>query len=317
MSTYHIPYNILKKDVFEILHREFQVQKIQSIHVNEIEAVIKVEDPSEKRSNILNTIYISNIRIDVVNHHSALLPIWLSLKSDNQFFTILHIDAHNDLGSPNLLKIEDKFIDRWTGDIVIPSQIKTVRKAIDSASIEIGSFLTTALNWLPIISLIWVYPEENKGYVRGVLNPSGICLKWLNSDFLDTQIERLNVIPIIDNKYDIAIHVVKNIELLHKVLLKHPDNNIILDIDLDYFDNSDENSNLNFKDFDEIKISDEWIVAQKAKIKKIIAIIPFESVVSIGIACSPGFCPSQKANKLLDIMIESLYKQIQKKENMK
>jgi len=311
LSKFRIPYDIPIQDFHEALFGELQVHRIISVNICDNEAIVEIDD-SDKRSAVLYTSKVAGIKLDIVKHHSALLPVWLSLKPSDKPFTIVHIDTHNDLGMPNLLRCEDKLIDRWTGNIVSPCIRSTVVQAIDSAAIEIGSYLTVALYWLPVTNLIWLCPEESTGVVRGMVNPRGLRLEWLYLDSLDSRVERLTTIPVSSDSYKTKIHVVKTTDEIREILLKHPSNNILLDIDLDYFDNSAENSDHDRDQPDVLPLSGGWMATQKARIYNILDALPLEGVVSVGIACSPGFCPAKKATLLGRMVINSFLERVQK-----
>jgi hypothetical protein len=306
LSLLYVPYNVPLSKVPDALYRELQACKILSVHTCDGVAVVEIED-CEKISTPLDTSQLAHIRVDYVNHHSALLPGWLSLKSGMCNFTIIHMDTHNDLGRPNLLRHGDQLFDRWTGNIVHPDKMSTVCQAIDSTAIEIGNYLTMALYWLPVTRLIWVCPENSRGVVRSMVNPRGLRLLWSHSDPLDTSVERLDVHPIADDPYDIAIQIVKTPDSLRKIIQNEQVTNIILDIDLDYFDNSFENSN-NGDQFERLdpSVSAEWVETQRLQLDRFLDTLPFEFIISIGIACSPGFCPASKAQVLKRMVQNSL-----------
>jgi len=308
LSIVYVPYTVPTSKVQEALYHEFQACKILSVSMYEGVAVVEIED-RERISTLLETSQLAHIRVDYVDHHSALLPGWLSLDSGKGNFTIIHVDAHNDLGRPNLLRYGVHLVDRWTGNIVRPVEMSTVLSAIDSTAIEIGSYLTMALYWLPITHLIWVCPEDNLGLVRNKMNPRGLRLQWSHSDPLNSSVERLGVQPVDDEPYDTSIQIVKNFDSLSKIVQDEHLTNIIVDLDLDYFDNSYENSNLIDPSEKHVSsISDEWVKNQRLRLDQLLDALPFEFIISIGIARSPGFCPVSKAQILKKMVKDSLLK---------
>ncbi|MCK9631683.1 MAG: UPF0489 family protein [Methanoregula sp.] len=293
----------------KVLYRELQVHRFNSIQINNGIAIVEIEN-SEQLSIIKKTIRLANFDIIFVNHHSALLQIWLSLKMHDRKITLIHVDSHNDLGSPNVIRRDNQLIDRWTGNSINPAEIPTIIQAIESAAIEIGSYLTMALFLLPVSHLIWLCPEKSPGLVQGMENPCGLRLDWSHSDTLDSNIKRLNALPIIDNSFEIEFNVIKNPSKLRELLLKESDTVFLLDIDFDYFDNSDENANFNKRNQEnEIELN-EWTKKQRGKIRDILDVIPYERLVNIGIAYSPGFCPADMADILDKLIIDLLTEKI-------
>jgi frataxin-like iron-binding protein CyaY len=305
IRKFHIPFTIPSEDVVKELYRELQVHRIISIQINDGIAIVEI-DNCEQYSLIMKTTRVSNFDIIFVNHHSALLQIWLSLKMHDRKITLIHVDSHNDLGSPNVIRRDNQLIDRWTGNFVNPAEIPTIIQAIQSAAIEIGSYLTMALFLLPVSHLIWLCPEKSPGIVRGMENPCGLRLDWSHSDTLDSNIKRLNALPIIDNSFKIEFNVIKNPSKLREFLLKESDTVFLLDIDCDYFDNSDENAIFNKRNQEnEIELN-EWTKKQRGKIRDILDAIPHERLINIGVAYSPGFCPADKASILDKLIIDIL-----------
>lgn len=305
LSTFYVPYDATAHNIYEALYQELQTHQIISIKLFDGMAVVKV-NKCAKRSAVRQTMQIAGIPVVDVDHHSALLPGWLSLRTPKRFLTIVHIDAHNDLGCPNLLRHGELLIDRWTGEIVDPDAPPTVHSAVDSTAIEIGSYLTMALYWLPVTRLIWLCPEKNTGVVRSVTNPCGLRLGWSYSDALDNRVERLSVIPVLEDASSILVRIVKSTEALRNALKEQFIGDIVLDVDLDYFDNSAENVDLICNQPIASSVPDEWIYSQQVQISRILDALPLERVVNVGIARSPGFCPVPKAMILAEMFINSL-----------
>lgn len=62
---------------------------------------------------------------------------------------ILHVDDHRDLGSPRLIVQETSLIDAITGAVVRLDDPESVRRAIESGAIGMGSFMTPFVRAMP------------------------------------------------------------------------------------------------------------------------------------------------------------------------
>lgn len=73
---------------------------------------------------------------------------WLARRREkrNQHLVVLHVDDHRDLGSPRLFAEGDGWVDAITGTICDLHDPASVRHAIESGAIGMGSFLTPFLH---------------------------------------------------------------------------------------------------------------------------------------------------------------------------
>lgn len=62
---------------------------------------------------------------------------------------VLHVDDHRDLGAPRLFKQGDSFVDAITGKYVSLREPNTVRHAIESGALGMGSFMTPFMHEIP------------------------------------------------------------------------------------------------------------------------------------------------------------------------
>lgn len=62
---------------------------------------------------------------------------------------ILHVDDHRDLGSPRLLLLEESLFDAITGLEVRVAESDSIRQAIESGAIGMGSFMTPFIHEFP------------------------------------------------------------------------------------------------------------------------------------------------------------------------
>ena len=305
MATFHIPFDTPVEEIEDVIYRELQTLHILSIELLPELAVVEVADDCQ-HSVVLQDRVIHSIPVVEVEHHSALLTTWLPWCGSSTPLTVIHVDSHNDLGRPNLKLHGDSLVDRWTGKTVDPADANSVRRALDSTSIEIGNYLTMALYWLPISHLIWICPAASGGGIRKQSNPAGLRLEWGFSDPIHSRVRRLTVIPVNSRPYDVSCRILKDPTSLLAVLREHPDTKFILDIDLDFFDNSEENASPGFITPDEDSSLKEWADAQRPIIDDLLHCLPLERVVTIGFSRSPGFCPERRAEVLSSMLIDAL-----------
>lgn len=193
--------------VVEKLYLELQTRYIQIIEYNNAQAIARINNTNViKFSSVLSQISFGQLIVQEILHHSAALLQWLSYPHTVPI-VIIHVDSHNDLRSPNLIKKSSIIIDRWTRKPVYPNILESVKNAIDSTSIEIGSFLTLALYWLPVKALIWIYPDTVEPVIKGCKNPATVNVGWNVTDEFDFKYKRLCVSPLYSLKYGIPIYI--------------------------------------------------------------------------------------------------------------
>ena len=69
--------------------------------------------------------------------------------ASGETLTILHIDDHRDLGSPRLFRRSGRWVDSITGEVFEFDDPASVRSAIESGAVGMGSFLTPVLHRFP------------------------------------------------------------------------------------------------------------------------------------------------------------------------
>ncbi|MHC8378401.1 hypothetical protein ACYZT3_21075 [Pseudomonas sp. MDT1-16] len=74
---------------------------------------------------------------------------WLAKNPAHPDITVLHVDDHKDLGAPRLFERADGWVDPIKGQAVNLHQPDTVRNAIMSGALGMGSFLTPFLHYAP------------------------------------------------------------------------------------------------------------------------------------------------------------------------
>lgn len=282
-SIWNVAFDAPPDRVEKLVRRELQTCIVDSIFARAHTLELKVRHPSF--SEVISEHMIDNIRFIETYHHSAVLLNWMSLPR-NQDYLVLHVDSHRDLARPNLLMDTNNLIvDRWTGDLVSPNDISSLKQAVDSSAIEIGSFLTAAILFIPICGVVWFHPPSDKSSARAGSRMQGLQLNWSNCDPLDSSVRRLNATFGHSSK---DVSLVETSQPDSARLNSKTDPMIILDIDLDYFDNTNQHNADEFT----IATFDERIDLFLGLLRT----IDLSRLALISIARSPGFCPERMAS---------------------
>jgi hypothetical protein len=293
-----IRHDAQETEVPELLRRELQTVKILSIAVMSDHAIVEIAPATRRKSAILRHEWISGVPMTVVDDHAALLPVWLGQALGAKRLLYIHVDHHSDLGMPNLFQSGGRLLDRFSGQEVNPSDLASVVFAVDSTAIEIGSFLTLALAWLSPEALVWLHPPGVEPATRAV----GLHLGWDGVDPLSSSDRRLKAMPVFGGDFQVALRVTSMLEGLASVIAADDGRDIILDIDLDYFDNS-------YAALDQAKPMPagnlpgaDWLTRQASVLSALFGMIPAGRLRSVGIARSPGFCPPRVADALVELV---------------
>jgi len=280
----------------EMLRRELQMVRILSIEVMSDCATVEYAPPSRNMSAVLRREQVRGVPVTVVDDHAALLPVWSHELRDARGLVLVHVDRHSDLGMPNLLRVDGRVVDRFSGREVDPSDPGSIALAVDSTAIEIGSFLTLAIAWLPLETLVWVHPLGLVPTTKG----TGLCLGWTGIDPLLSLERRLRAEPVCTEDFDVALHVCSDLDELPSIIAATGEGSIVLDIDLDYFDDSHEALDLHAPLPEGEPPNVDWLRRQDSVLDALLGAIPQERLKSVGIARSPGFCPAQVADALVE-----------------
>jgi hypothetical protein len=289
-----VPFDAPRERVEQLIRRELQTCVIDSVTFCSNLVEVEVECPNF--SQIISETEIEGIPLIETLHHSAVLPRWLHLLRGEADLAVLHVDSHSDLGSPNLVMDSSGYVvDRWTRERVLASDLATVRRAVDSSAIEIGNYLTAALFLLPIRGVAWVHLPVDRNFSRPDPSVLGLRLEWSNSDPLDSSLRRVCAIrggPPKDLWFvDASKPACDRFASLH-------DLKVILDIDLDYFDNS---AHTGHQRFGSATLDQRWDLFMD-----LVRRLDPARVVAISIAHSPGFCPAAVASRLSSDLVERL-----------
>jgi hypothetical protein len=289
-----IAFDAPRDRVEQLIRRELQTCGIHSIRFCSNLVEVEVECPSF--SQVIAETEIGGVPFIETLHHSAVLPRWLHFLRGEGDLTVLHVDSHSDLGIPNLvMDLSGAVADRWTRERVLASEPATVRCAVDTSAIEIGNYLTAAVLLLPIRGVAWVHPPMEGNSSRCDRTPLGLRLDWLNSDSLDSSLRRLHAIRGGPPK---DLWFFDTSEPVSDGLTRLDDSKAILDIDLDYFDNSGHSGHERF--------SSATFDQRLNSFRDLIRNLDPGRVAAISIARSPGFCPAAVASRLSATLVEAL-----------
>ncbi len=198
---------------------------------------------------------------------------------------ILHVDDHRDMGSPRLFLVNDTLVDAITHEEVRLADPSTVRRAIESGAIGMGSFMTPFLWQCPnAIVRHLCQPPKMQADVRKMF-----ALTTAPDTLLDPEAERLEV-EFVEGTADTANYVgTRDPETWSRNIEGRP---ALVHIDLDYFNNRyDGDSGW----FDRVPRLDPDLPAMLSKIDDLIdALATSKAIIEdVCIAYSPGFFPAE------------------------
>lgn len=278
-------------DLTAAVRRELQTLDVRRIARRADRVAVEVSDEVPPMSQVLAANVVAGLPFEEVWHHSAVLPRWLAMFRDGPAVYIVHVDSHDDLGSPNLVpSTGGGLCDRWTGAPVDPQDQASVRAAIDSSAIEIGSYLTLALYWLPVVGLALVFPAASQANIACARASAALTVEWAAGDALHHMVRRLRCTRATAGEGGVpAVRCegARDLALLRDAI--PPDARIVLDIDADFFDNSDDNDG---------KIAHGAAVDVAEFIKHLRVAVPSTQLALVSLSRSPGFCPSARAAEI-------------------
>lgn len=147
---------------------------------------------------------------------------------------ILHIDDHTDCMPPLLFKKDNLFINPFNNEEVNLFNPNTVRRAIESGAISIGSFMTLFLHSMPRIQFRHLMPKHrlSKAQVSGKVNRG-----FLSDETIQPYQERplLSFSPSEGIKSNLEYSVFTEIDDFLKDISDTA--SILLHVDMDYFNN--------------------------------------------------------------------------------
>ncbi|MDP2361635.1 MAG: hypothetical protein Q8O14_12945 [bacterium] len=300
MPSIEIPLDpIFGIDIEAVARKELQILDVIRIEFLPGRVICETSACVPPLSTVLATHTSGSVIAVEVIHHAAILPHFLSMFLNGPPVYIIHADSHDDLGSPNVVPdATGRLIDRWTGKTVSPQEPFTVRSAVDSSAIEIGSYLTLALHLLPVIGIAFVFPDHSTANIAGVRNPSSITVGWAEDDLLNRGVRRLRCRPSRDGSNGIPIlrcdgHC--NLAELGSIIPRETP--IILDIDCDYFDDADEVGGLPH---------DACTMDVAGFMQQVQMVVPRKHLKLISLSHSPGFCPRTSVEVICAEVLHSL-----------
>lgn len=228
--------------------------------------------------------------------------LWLEQKSlENNIpkeVVILHIDDHTDCMAPLLFKKDDAFINPFNNEEVNLFSPNTVKRAIESGAISIGSFMTLFLHSMPRIQLRHLMPKHRLSKVSGE-----VSCEFLSEDIIQSYQKRprLSFSPsraIESNlEYSIFIEIDDFLKDISDTAT------ILLHVDMDYFNNRfDGDSDWRSHEF----IYDPSAEVVYKSIEEIFSTIKKSSIAerieNYTVALSPGFFPVEFWSRSISII---------------
>ncbi len=237
---------------------------------------------------------------------------WLesSVKSpqETKKVVVLHIDDHTDCMPPLLFRKEaDLYIDPLTGEDVNVSSPETVRKAIVSGAIAIGSFMPIFLHQFAELEVRHLLPPHrlNKASRVNCLHKTLTQDKLLGNAF--------NLRPGIEFVGDCLpgdLQYLRTADLNYFLAGIPSDASILLHVDMDYFNNRyDGDSAWRERPFVHDPDAQQVKGGVLEVFSRIVSDIPRNRIEDITIAISPGFFPAEFWHDSIDIINEVLAKQ--------
>ena len=220
--------------------------------------------------------------------------------------TILHVDDHRDLASPRLFRRDEEWVDPISGrpfDLELPD---SVRSAVESGAVGMGSFLTPFLHWFPQADVrqLGQAPKirETTDYVIGLGTEA--------DDLLEPGAQRPAAMPVKaetgtgPGKYRITDDLDRWVEEVRS-------GPILLHVDMDYFNNRYDGDG-DWRNRPEVL--DPGIEDVLRQVDRLTSVLRSAGLVSriedAVIAFSPGFFPAElweAADHRLQEGLEELY----------
>lgn len=215
-------------------------------------------------------------------------------------FTILHIDDHRDLMQPYLSCQDGQYIDMISGEIIELSKSLSVKKAVESGAITIGSMLTVIVHLMRKVDIFHIKENANYKFCR----LSKICVP---DNLLDDSYNRIAVLTD-ESKCGIGNYCLTS-EWNNVISNLDRGKPCILHIDMDYFNNRYnastswmENSSRHDPTFaEQIEMMNQLFDG----IEKVMELVEIRYVL-IGI--SPSFYPAEYWADGLQYLVKGLHK---------
>jgi hypothetical protein len=235
-------------------------------------------------------IYQRKVCTIITMYHSwALLSVPNIIKRD--FTTIIHIDDHTDLMSGFFKKDEhnsNQLIDTIWGFTINLNESNDIMNAIDRGIIGMGNFLTAYLLATPAGRFYHIKSLDSQNFEQ-----KDYSLQLKEEQFILGEDKYVQINPHLSEERNENNWTYTLTEAIPKLLDKGRDENVWLDIDLDYF------SNRFNKDSDWMKNEYydptlEKIIVDMEKLLDLIKQSTWvNNVTALTIAFSPGFFPSE------------------------
>jgi hypothetical protein len=161
---------------------------------------------------------------------------WSKFMSETQFIpdslTIIHLDDHTDLMSPKISADNDRWKDMLTGEIVNFSEPESIKKAVQSGAITVGSMMTPLIHYIRNVDVFHLMQnaETVSRYIQKSTNPDTLICP-------EEKRMSINFTCKPDNKGVESNIYLKTSHFSEIIKSIRPKTDIFLHIDMDYFNN--------------------------------------------------------------------------------
>lgn len=169
---------------------------------------------------------------------SRWLKEFVTFEAKPETITLLHLDDHDDLMTPRLLVKDEAWFDSISGLILDLWEPETVKSAVKSGAIGIGSFMAPLLHLFSNVHVRHLcsteYTKERQG--PHIVRPVKIFDELLAPGSLRPALE-LDRIEAVSNTYEKGVHPYSVTDDMGIWLTDLPEGPILIHIDMDYFNN--------------------------------------------------------------------------------
>lgn len=218
---------------------------------------------------------------------------WSKFMSETRYrpdnLTIIHLDDHTDLMSPQISVDNGRCIDMLTRNIVSFSDPESVKNAVQSGAITVGSMMTPLIHYIENVDVLHLMQqvESTSRYINKSTDPDTILdprQKRISINFTDGPANKRE-------KNNIYLKTPHFSEIIQNI---NPETDIFLHIDMDYFNNRFNGSTdwVNYPLKHNLSI-DEQKEAMGVFCRKISKAGVISRIKHVSIGVSPSFYPSE------------------------
>jgi hypothetical protein len=205
--------------------------------------------------------------------------------------TIIHLDDHADLMSPHIsVDVKGNWKDMFTGECISFSDSESIKKAIESGAITLGSIVTLLVHYVENVTVLHL-KQNDKTILRYIKKDTEIDKLISPSGQKRMSVTLTKINPYLGNENNCLYLKTSNINRIIKNIPN--DTDIFLHIDMDFFNNRFNGSN----DWEQRLNHNPDLEQQKMVIKSFCKAISRSNIVNrvihVSIGVSPSFYPSE------------------------